>query len=188
MFHQVSWLTYSVSILSLTAVYYLYVGLTFYRVELQSGIYKTLGKEPVVKAAAYGDLQLPDDAIMGRAQPDDVEFVSQEELTFAPADDPEEISTQPPAKTPVAPGTDSQLIGEFSEMVSEVKTLIRVINESSESKENFEMLFCLIIQKYSALRGTAYQQRVNEFLINESEGLFPFGITYPELEEYWKNY
>jgi hypothetical protein len=45
--------------------------------------------------------------------------------------------------------TDTRLIGEFSEMVSEVKTLIRVINESSESKENFEMLFRLIIQKYT---------------------------------------
>jgi len=188
MLHQISWFTYAVSILSLVALYYLYVGLTFYRIELRSVIYKLTGKQRVVRSAGNGDLQLPDYAIMGKAQPDDVEFVSQEELTFGPPDSPDEVFIQQPAEMQVTPGIDSRLTGDFSEMVAEVKTLIRVINESGESKEDFEMLFRLIVQKYSALTGTDYEQRVNEFLINESEGLFPFGITYPELEAYWKNY
>ena len=187
MFHQISWFTYSVSILSLITVYYLYVGVTFYRVEIQSAIYKLMGKQPVIKATGNGDFQLPDYAVMGKAQPDHVEFVNQEELTFGPADYPDEVTSQLSAKTQGVPGTESQLIGDFSEMVSEVKTLIRVINESSESKENFEMLFRLIVQKYSALAGTGYQQQINDFLIEKGGPEFPFSLSITDLNSYWTN-
>jgi len=72
-------------------------------------------------------------------------------------------------------------------MVSEVKTLNRVINESSESKENFEMLFRLIVQKYPALRGTPYQQQINNFLMAEGAPEFPFSLSETDLENYWMN-
>jgi hypothetical protein len=182
MLHQISWFTYAVSILSLITLYYLYIGLTFYRVELQSLIYKLMGKQPQAKTSGHGDLQLPDYTIMGEAQPDDVEFVTQDELSFGPSDIPDE-----PHAEQVTPfeGTDSRLIGDFSEMVSEVKTLIRVINESNESKENFEMLCRLIVQKYPALAGTVYQQQINDFLIAEGASQFPFPLTIADLENYW---
>src|ERR1700744_2885926 len=77
MLHQISWFTYAVSILSSVILYYLYVGLTFYRVELQSVIFKLMGRQPAIKVFGHSDLQLPDYAIMGKAQPDDVEFLSQ---------------------------------------------------------------------------------------------------------------
>jgi hypothetical protein len=187
MLHQISWFTYSVSILSVIAVYYLYIGLTFYKIEIQSSIYKLTGKQPAVRTAGNGDLQLPDYGIMGKAQPDHVEFVNQEELTFGPADYPDEVTSQLSEKAQGVPGTESQLIGDFSEMVSEVKTLIRVINESSESKENFEMLFRLIVQKHSALAGTAYQEQVNDFLIEKGGPEFPFSLSIADLNNYWTN-
>ena len=88
---------------------------------------------------------------------------------------------------PVRNGQDTHLLGEFSEMISEVKTLIRVINESSESKENFEMLFRLIVQKYETLAGTAYEEQVNDYLINEGADQFPFSLTLIELQSFWTN-
>jgi hypothetical protein len=185
MLHQISWFTYAVSILLLITIYYLYVGLAFYRIELQSMIYKLTGRQPQVKASGHGDLQLPDYEIMGKAQAHDVEFVSQDELSFGPPDIPdEELQAQAgQSKTPA--GADSRLIGDFSEMVSEVKTLIRVINESSESKENFEMLFRLIVQKYPSLSGRGYHQQINEYLLTIGVPQFPFTLTVEELENYW---
>jgi len=146
-----------------------------------------MGKQPAVKASGQGDLQLPDYAVMGKAQPEDVEFLNQEELSFGPTDNPDELSVQEPAKSQAPPGSDGRLIVDFSEMVSEVKTLVRVINESSESKENFEMLFRLVVQKYPSLNGTAYEQQINDFLIAESLSQFPFPLNAEELKNYWLN-
>jgi hypothetical protein len=187
MLHQISWFTYAVSILLLITFYYLYVGLTFYRTEIEVVFFKLTGKQPALKATGTSDLQIPDYNIMGKARPDDVEFVAQEELSFGPTDIPDEQQMEPPASSALPAETDSRLIGDFSEMVSEVKTLIRVINESGESKENFEMLFRLIIQKYPSLAGTAYRQQINDFLIAEGFPQFPFSLSKADLEHYWMN-
>jgi len=181
MLHQISWYTYAVSIISLVIIYYLYVGLTFYKAELKVLLYKLTGRQLAIKAAGNSDLQIPDYDIMGKAEPEAIEFVTQEELSFGPPDDFEEQAR----KDNPAPENNSRLIGNFSEMVSEVKTLIRVINESSETKENFEMLFRLIIQKYPALRGTSYQQQINDFLMEEGAPAFPFSLNENDLVNYW---
>ena len=184
MLHQISWFTYAVSILSLVIIYYAYVGLTFYRAEIQAIFYRLTGRQPALETSGKGDLQIPDYDIMGKAQPDDVRA---DELSFGPADIPDEQESDQTTKAIIPAGTDSRLIGDFSEMVSEAKTLIRVINESSESKENFEMLFRLIIQKYPALAGTAYQQQINDFLLSEVAPQFPFSLTANDLKNYWTN-
>jgi len=181
MLHQISWFTYAVSIISLVVIYYLYVGLTYYRTEFQSFIFRLTGKQPALQTAVTSDLQIPDYEITGKVQPEEIDFVPQEELSFAPADEREELA---PADQ-VLSGTDSRLIGTFSEMVFEVKTLIRVINESSESKENFEMLFRLIVQKYPQLSGTPYQQQINAFLLSEGAPEFPFPLNENDLINYW---
>lgn len=181
MLHQISWYTYVVSIISLAILYYLYVGLTFYKAELKALLNKFTGRQPAIKAAGNSDLQIPDYDIMGKAAPEAVEFVTQEELSFGPPDDFEE---QVRKAIPVSEN-NSRLIVNFSEMVSEVKTLIRVINESSETKENFEMLFRLIILKYPALRGTLYQQQINDFLMEEGAPAFSFSLNETDLVNYW---
>jgi hypothetical protein len=183
MLHQISWLTYAVSIISVIIIYYGYVGLNFYNKEFQAAFYKFTGKQPVTKAAGAGDLQIPEHDIMGKVLAEDIDFVSPEELSFAPNDDADEVIVlEPPVKV-----NNSYLISNFSEMISEVKTLIRVINESEESKENFEMLFRLIIQKYPALAGTPYQQQIIDFLLSEGVPEFPFPLTETDLTNYWTN-
>ncbi|WP_374950079.1 hypothetical protein [Mucilaginibacter sp.] len=181
MLHQISWITYSVSIMLLAVMYYLYVGVTFYRHEIRTVFQKFTGRQPALKTAITGDLQIPDYDIMGKAQAEDVDFVSQEELSFAPADYPDDAI---PNETSPMENT-GKLIGYFSEMISEVKTLIRVINESSESKENFEMLFQLIIQKYPELAGTPYQKQINDYLLSEGAPEFPFSLNETDLINYW---
>lgn len=174
MLHEISWSTYAVSVFLLAVCYYAFLGLHFYRTELKAAIYKLSGKAPALKAAGTGDLHIPDHSIMGLAQPEVVDFVGAEELDFGPPDINEAVSA-----------TDSRLIGDFSEMVAEVKTLIRVINESSETKENFEMLFRLIIQKYDSLRASGYRQQLNDYLLTTGVPQFPFELTAAELDNYW---
>jgi hypothetical protein len=183
MLHQISWFTYGVGVISITIIYYLLVSLSFYRTEIRTTFHQLTGKRLAPSPAGTGDFQIPDYSIMGQAQPEPVEFVAADELSFAPAElpDNEEPEVAPPN---VLPG-DNHLISDFSEMVSEAKTLIRVINESSESKENFEMLFRLIIQKYRDLRGTPYQEQINEFLLNEGAPEFPFPLDLSDLNNYW---
>lgn len=181
MLHQISWPAYTVGIISLVIIYYLYVGSTFYRTEIRTAIHKLSGKGPALKATVKSDLQIPQHDIMGQAEPEAVEFIAQEELSFAPPDGPDELGTAHVSATE----SNTRLIGDLSEMVTEVRTLIRVINESSESKENFEMLFRLIVQKFPALRGTPYQQQIIDFMMEEGAPEFPFPLTESELKNYW---
>jgi hypothetical protein len=187
MLQHISWYTYAVSILFAITIYYLYIGLTFYRVEIRGFIDKLLGRQPAFKSSGLGGLQFPDYAITGKAQADDIAFVDPEDLSFGPPDSPDERSNEEPSSTFIASGKSSRLVGDFSEMVSEVKTLIRVINESGESKENFEMLFRLITQKYPSLSETDYQRQINDFLLDEAATHFPFPLSDTDLANYWIN-
>jgi hypothetical protein len=183
MLHQISWFTYGSAVIFIAIAYYGYVGLTFFRTELQAAIYRLTGRKPAVSQLSGGDFQIPEYNVAGAIKPEDVDFVAPEELSFGPAEDNETpvIAMQPKN------AQDIHLLGEFSEMISEVKTLIRVINESSETKENFEMLFRLIIQKYHTLTGTPYEEQINDFLINEGADQFPFSLTLIELQSFWTN-
>ena len=187
MLHQISWLNYLSAVIIVATAYYAYVIFTFYRSELQAIICRLTGRQPVSSRFPAADLQLPDFSVAGAIKPDDLDFVSQEDLSFGPSEDAE-ISENPNTLSfTETGGPDIHLISDFSEMISEVKTLIRVINESSESKENFEMLFRLVVQKYYALAGTTYEEQVNDFLLTEGSSQFPFSLTINELESYWNN-
>jgi hypothetical protein len=187
MLHQISWFSYGSAIAILATAYYGYVGLTFYLSELRATIYRLTGKKPPVARLSGGDFQIQDYDPAGPIKQESVAFVPREELMFGPPEESEVPVMRIPATPAANDAPDVRLAGDFSEMIAEVKTLIRVINESSESKENFEMLFRLIIQKYQSLSGTSYEDQVNDFLINEGAGQFPFPLTLTELQNYWIN-
>jgi hypothetical protein len=184
MLHQISWQTYVLSIILLLVLYYGYIGIFFYWTEIRAFCFRFSGTQPPLEVNGNSLIPVPEYEIMGQAKPDESPSGNENDLEFGPSD-PDEPLADEPQQTANLPGTDSRLISQFSEMISEVKTLIRVINESGETRENFEMLFKLIVQKYTELKGTPYQQQVTEFLMEESEGQFPFEITSAELQAYW---
>lgn len=184
MLQHLSWSAYATAIAVLATLYYGFIGLAYYRHEISGVIRRVTGKP--AQFHHNSDLWLPAPEIVGGTRTDGMDVVAQDELVFAAPDEPEERTTgvvQAISPTP----TDFHLLGELSEMVSETKTLIRVINESSETKENFEMLFRLVVQKYPDLAGTPYEEQVNAYLMNESADLFPFPLTISELKSYWLN-
>lgn len=186
MLQHLSWSAYATGIAVLAALYYGFIGLAYYRYEISGLIRRLTGKPAAGQFNNTGDLLLPVSEIVGGTRTDGMDRVSQDELIFAAPDEPDERTNG--VVQAIRPTlTDSQLLGELSEMVSETKTLIRVINESSETKENFEMLFRLVVQKYPGLVGTSYEEQVNAYLMNESADLFPFPLTLTELKSYWLN-
>lgn len=186
MLHQISWHAYIISTVLFLAVYYSFVVLAYYRADLHFFFLRLTGKQPALKAGSEGLIPAPEYDIMGAARPDSGTYAGENELEFAPAEIPDDES-DPLTATELLPPAGSKPALEFSDMAGEIKTLIRVINESGESQENFGMLFKLIIQKYPDLAGTDYRARINEYVLTESEGQFPFSLSLPELESYWSN-
>jgi hypothetical protein len=182
---QISWPTYAVSVVLLVAIYYLYIGLTFYGPNIRSAISRLGGNYPASLISGEQYLQTPDHTIMGKAQPENVELVAQEELSFAPSDLPDDDEPEYQGHSFATGNINSRLAGSFAEMIAEVRILIRVISESGESKEKFEILFRLIIQKYPELEGTTYQQQVNDFLLSEGASQSSFELNIAELDSYW---
>ncbi len=188
MLHQISWQTYALSVIVLLILYYLYIGILFYKTEICGFYYRISGRQPVRDINNNHFIPAPEYQIMGMAKPDDARSIPDEFIKFGPTDNPDELNADEQKEAIIPTATDSRQISQFSEMIAEVKMLIRVINESAETRENFEMLFKLIVQKYPDLVGTPFQHQIIEFLLEESEGQFPFDMTYAELEAYWHNH
>jgi len=183
MLRQISWHTYLLSITGCLAAYYLYVALVYYKTEIVT-VFRRLSGNPPARGAS-GAYLVPAYPVMGAAQQEEVQFIAPEELVFGLSDHPDEAETMPGQ----AAGSDAgSLAGEFAEMIQEVKTLIRVIADSREPRENFQMLFGLIVQKYPSLQGSPYQRQVNDFLLRESAGLFLFELNSAELESIWNGH
>jgi hypothetical protein len=185
MLQHLTWSAYGAGVLVIAGIYYAVIGLTYYRFELGNLLRRISGKPAVALSSVQGDFIIPTADIVGGTQTDGMDIVDQEELVFASPDEERPVAA---LVQPIRPNLgEVHLLGEFSEMVSETKTLIRVINESNESKENFEMLFRLIVQKYSDLAGTGYVDQINAYLLAEGADLFPFTLTNSELQNYWLN-
>jgi cytoskeletal protein RodZ len=178
MLESISWPTYLVSIFIITLIYYGWVFLIFYRTEL-AGIFKKKHIQNAPGANPPTDQQF---VVIGQTAHEDEAVAGDQELQFGPAD-----ADEPTITTLTVPSAPQQ-VGEFSEMVGEVKTLIRVVAESSESRENFEMLFGLIIQKYPGLSATPYRNKIIGFLLAESQDNFPFALSEEALNQLWNEH
>jgi len=185
MLQHLTWPAYFTGIIIIAVIYYAIVGLIYYRHELGNVLRRLSGKPVTQLITSKGDLIFPSADVVGGTRTEGVDLIDQEELIFT---SPEEEEPETGIVQSIRPnGADAHLLGDLSEMVSETKTLIRVINESNESKENFEMLFRLLIQKYPDLAGTVYEEQINAYLLKEGADLFPFTLTNSELQTYWLN-
>jgi len=185
MLQHLTWPAYFTGILIIAVIYYATVGLIYYRHELGNVLRGLSGKPATQISTSRGDLILPTADVVGGIRTEGVDLIDQEQLIFT---SPEEGEPETGIVQSIRPnGADPHLLGDLSEMVSETKTLIRVINESNESKENFEMLFRLVVQKYPDLAGTIYEDQINAYLLKEVADLFPFTLTNSELQTYWLN-
>lgn len=179
MLQQFTWQNYFTLIGTLLIFYYGYVCLKWYRKEIRAAIKGDKSQNSLLPVAFTLP---PDNEVIGTAKPVHGAAISGEELRFGPPDEPEHYQ-----ENNLILKEDSELVGAFSDMIAEIKTLVRVIADSNDSRENFEMLFHLEVQKFEILAGTPYQEKINQFLIKESSGQFPFKLQPDELDTYWQN-
>ncbi|WP_162996979.1 hypothetical protein [Mucilaginibacter kameinonensis] len=185
MFHQISWAAYGAGVLLTAAIYYAVIGLIFYKTGFRNLFDRLRGRTRSNINLSAGDLPLPDHSIVGPTRTEDVDYVPQNELVFGPAESADEASSSPsPSGTAT---TDIDPPEDYSGMIAEVKTLVRVVNESGEPKENFELLFRLIVGKYPELAGSAAEQQVNDYMLNEGAAELPFPLNEQELKTLWLN-
>lgn len=187
MLQQFSWPAYFALTGALAAIYYACIGLRFFKHELKCIIGRLTGQSLKFSDAPHGDLYIPVDDVVGSISDPGTDVIVQDELVFA-GDTEEDAEPGPQLMQPERiVGSDASLLGEVSEMVSEAKTLVRVVAETHESKENFETLFRLLVQKYPNLAGSAYEAQISNFLLQDVAEAFPFPLTRAELQSYWFN-
>ncbi|WPU98408.1 hypothetical protein SNE26_20495 [Mucilaginibacter sp. cycad4] len=185
MLSQISWPAFISGMAILLSLYYAYVAVFFYKKEIIAFLYLLSGRQPVTDPAKTGFVPEPAYTVMGSARAH--REAAEEELQFGPSDNPDEDGNDGTFNNGIAEAS-AEVAALFSGMMSECRTLIRVINESGESKENFEMLFKILVEKYPELGEPPYRQQVTEMLLEESEGQFPFELSADELESYWTNH
>lgn len=178
MLEHISWPAYLAGALSTSLAYYGWMGLRFYRTEIASVLRKKQTAGPVPSTTAG----ISEDDVFGAIPPDPEQVLDGDELSFGPAE-PDQETTETETAFPL-----SSQVSEFSEMVGEVKTLIRVVGDFPESQKNFEMLFGLIIQKYAGLSDTPFREKINEFLLAESGQHFPFALSSEDLNQLWNEH
>ena len=187
MLHQISWGEYGTVILLLGLLYYGVTVFHFYRNALKGWLSRLSAGNPPGHVPAGADLGLSVTYVTGKITAEPVDFIRGEELDFGPPEPEAAVLFPEEESAPERSTLDVGLMSEFSDMISETRTLIRVIRESGESRENFEMLFRLLIQKYPALAGTVQAADINNFILHESRSGFPFTLEAEELNTCWSH-
>lgn len=134
MLNTISWQQYLTAVLSLSAAWYTYVGLRYYRTELAAW----LKIKPAVKSAippVANQLTV----VMGAAKPEaDTGLYQAEDLFFA-GSEPDDISDQTLPKGPA------------DDLLDEAKVLVDAYSEN-DNKTEFLTLFKLLLDKYEVFR------------------------------------
>lgn len=185
MLNQISWPAFISGMAILLSLYYAYVAAFFYRKEILAFLYRLSGRQAVTEPAKTGFVPEPAYAVIGPARSQREATEEEEELQFGPSDNSDEDNWE--SNNGLA-GASAEVAAQFSQMMSECRTLIRVVNESGESKENFEMLFRILTEKHDELGKSAYRQQISQKLLEESEGQLPFELSAEDLESYWMNH
>lgn len=157
MFTSISWQQYAVFITVLTAIYYAYVLLRYYRSDLGGLLKRGLersDRDPKIIPLVGG--------LMGTVQPDEtgVEVSGSDELEFA--------ETQP-----------DEAEEDYQRLKTETAELIKYAAAAGEDKEGLLSLLAIYLEK----TGGDYRDNLSAFIISQAQGLFDFELLPEDLKE-----
>jgi hypothetical protein len=104
--------------------------------------------------------------------------VTSEELQFQSSNESEEIIVPVQSNQ-----TDTLLIGTIADLLQEIKALAEVV--STSSKEESVSFFKSLLQRFSKLRGTHYEDAVNMFIYNSCKEQCSFDLQPNEIKSWW---
>ncbi|MDB5004425.1 MAG: hypothetical protein JWQ34_2650 [Mucilaginibacter sp.] len=160
MLHAISWQQYMTAVLLLTAAWYTYVGLTYYRPELRNLLPKKAADTMPLVALA------PMRAVIGGIQPDaGTASADPDELIFSPGE-PDDISE---ATLPKGPSDD---------LLAEAITLAG----ASGTKADFLSLLQVLLDKYEIYRDEISLPAFTAELLTQQ---LPFELFEHDLDLHW---
>jgi hypothetical protein len=104
--------------------------------------------------------------------------VASEELQFQASNESEEVIVPVQSNQ-----TDTLLIGTIADLLQEIKALTEVV--SASSKEESVSFFKSVLQRFSKLRGTHYEDAVNMFIYNSCKEQCSFDLQPNEIKSWW---
>jgi hypothetical protein len=162
MLNAISWQQYLTAILLLSAAWYTYVGLRYYRAELAA----RLKIKPSVQSVVP-QLATRLSVVMGEAKPEtDTGLYPAEELLFSQSE-PDDVSDQtlPP--------------GPADELLAEAKVLVTAYSDN-DNKTEFLSLFKLLLDKYEVFRDEISLPAVTRALSEFAGARLPFPLKETE--------
>lgn len=186
------WQQFLIAALVLSIIWYAVVILVFYRQRIQdhlNGKYKN-NKSPKPLGHAW-DEEFEDEPVneendlMGKpALPEGMSRLSMAQFSFAPRANESTVEQKDRAEDLENRETDDSREMQQSivpDVLEELKSIFHTLETQQGTKEDFISLFALVSGKYPAIKGTANEQALNEYILEN----LPFPISDNELSNLW---
>ena len=187
MFNSISWQDFLIVIVVAISSYYIITSLLLYSGEI-THIFKQKESKQIDPDAhddqnGSNERNDPSD-LMGKIKYETEvnvpreKSVASEELQFQSSNESEEIITPVQSNQ-----TDTLLIGTIADLLQEIKALAEVVSISS--KEESISFFKSLLQRFSKLSGTHYEDAVNMFIYNSCKEQCSFDLQPNEIKSWW---
>ena len=187
MLYFITWKQFALVCAASTLLYYLIIILQYYR---KAAMTFLLRKQHEAAPDQSGIATTP---IMGAVRETDSEMalVNSSSLDFGPSDfeteeEAEWIDNAVEAEPGAVLADKVLLLGNMSDFLEELKTLIRATVSTGDSKENFLVLLELTAERYPEVADEHYRQALIQHLLEASSEL-PFELNPSELQEAFLN-
>jgi len=184
MFNSISWQDFLIVIVVAISSYYIITSLLLYSGEITHIFKQKESKQ--IDSDAHDDQSgsnEPND-LMGKIKYETEvnvpreKSVTSEVLQFQASNESEEVIVPVQSNQ-----TDTLLIGTIADLLQEIKALAEVV--STSSKEESVSFFKSLLQRFSKLRGTHYEDAVNMFIYNSCKEQCSFDLQPNEIKSWW---
>ncbi|MCD9015223.1 hypothetical protein [Parachryseolinea silvisoli] len=195
MLNSITWQTFALILLALMAGYYLISVIVFYRGDLVALVKGRLslpsGKSKLSQtnslAVVSSTPSLP--ALMGDiqievAREEVPESIDSEDLLFE-TDENELPETFLPLLQKASP-SDNLLIGSVADLLQELKTLFKMLQEYNSSKEEGCSLVQSLLTKYPHLAESSFKDSITEYICDVSRKDLSFELQYQDVTALWQ--
>ncbi len=175
MFNSISWQQFFYTLLTVLGAYYVISFLLLYSKEV---IHKVKGK-PDQPDSAPPEFKGPTNNLMGAIKKD---LPNRHEQSV----EANEINVIADSKQlPSVDGDDALLVGSVSDLLQEIKILVKVIKEGNGTHEDAVPMITSLLSNYEQLINTKYQASISLFIHEQLQGEFASQADLKAIESFW---
>ncbi|NQX42339.1 hypothetical protein SAMN05421820_11159 [Pedobacter steynii] len=168
MLEAFTWQQFLIAALILSVVWYVGVGLLYYKTEISNFLSGEKGKssEPLPHGWQNKVDTLEDNLIGASVQEHGVSIVEADDFSFLPR----ELAS-----------SELDPLGELADVQQEIKSICAILEQEDGSKEDFFSLFAMIRNKYPKVASSGLAPELKDFIREHA----PFHLSAEELENLW---